>query len=85
MTDTDGVLEKKDDPASRISSLTVGYARAMIQDGRADKGMIPKLEAAIEALEHGVDRVHMINGGTPNALLIEIFTDEGIGTMMELG
>jgi acetylglutamate kinase len=46
--------------------------------------MIPKLQAAAYALEHGVDRVHLINGGLPNALLIEIFTDEGIGTMMEL-
>jgi acetylglutamate kinase len=46
--------------------------------------MIPKLEAAINALDHGVDRVHLINGATPNALLIEIFTDSGIGTMLEI-
>jgi acetylglutamate kinase len=44
--------------------------------------MIPKLEAAIHALEDGVERVHVINGGTPNALLIEVFTDSGIGTML---
>ncbi|MBC8065849.1 MAG: acetylglutamate kinase, partial [Chlorobia bacterium] len=84
MTDTDGVLEDKDRPETRISSLNLRAARAMIGDGRADRGMIPKLEAAIHALEHGVDRVHLINGGTLNALLIEVFTDEGIGTMMEL-
>src|SRR5262249_13596543 len=51
LTDTDGVLASKDDPASRISQLEVAEARAMIADGRADRGMIPKLEAAILALE----------------------------------
>jgi acetylglutamate kinase len=84
MTDTDGVLEDKDRPETRLSSLSLANAQGMIDDGRADRGMIPKLEAAIHALQHGVDRVHLINGGTPNALLIEIFTDAGIGTMMEL-
>lgn len=84
MTDTDGVLGDKDDAGARVSQLTSDEARAMIADGRADRGMIPKLDAAVRALEHGVDRVHLINGGTPNALLIEILTDEGIGTMMEL-
>jgi len=84
LTDTDGVLASKDDLNSRISQLDSAEARTMIADGRADKGMIPKLEAAILALEHGVDRVHLINGGTPNALLIEIFSDQGIGTMMQL-
>lgn len=84
MTDTDGVLEDKDRPETRISKLSMAEAQAMIDDGRADRGMIPKLEAAIHALDHGVDRVHLINGGMPNALLIEIFTDEGIGSMMEL-
>lgn len=84
MTDTDGVLEDKDKPETRISNLSLPEAQAMLADGRADRGMIPKLEAAIYALEQGVDQVHMINGGTPNALLIEAFTDAGIGTMMEL-
>lgn len=84
MTDTDGVLEDKDRPETRISKLSLADAQAMVADGRADRGMIPKLEAAIHALDHGVDRVHLINGGTPNALLIEIFTDAGIGSMMEL-
>jgi acetylglutamate kinase len=56
----------------------------MLKSGDADKGMIPKLEAAIHALDHGVDRVHLINGNTPNSLLVEIFTDSGIGTMMEI-
>jgi acetylglutamate kinase len=84
LTDTDGVLEDKDRPETRISSLSRAEAQAMVEDGRADRGMIPKLEAAIHALDHGVDRVHLINGGTLNGLLVEIFTDAGIGTMMEI-
>jgi acetylglutamate kinase len=82
LTDTNGVLADKDDPDSTISDITPGEAREMIETGKADKGMIPKLEAALHALDHGVDGVHLINGGLSNALLIEVFTDAGIGTMM---
>jgi len=82
LTDTNGVLESKDRPDSTVSTLSPAEARQMIADGRADRGMIPKLEAALHALDHGVEKVHMINGGAPNGLLIEIFTDTGIGTMM---
>ncbi|RYG36491.1 acetylglutamate kinase [bacterium] len=85
MTDTDGVLGDIADPASRISKLSEFEARAMISDGRAARGMIPKLEAALHALDGGVGAIHLINGSTPNALLLETFTDEGIGTMMEAG
>lgn len=82
LTDTDGVLADKDDPTSLISKLGEDDAHAMIADGRADRGMIPKLEAAIAAKHGGVPSVHMLNGGTPNALLLEIFTDAGAGTML---
>ena len=82
MTDTDGVLADADDRKSTISSLSVSESRHMIADGRASKGMIPKLEAAIEAVDGGVDSVHLINGATSNSLLIEVFTDSGIGTML---
>lgn len=82
MTDTNGVLEDKDRPESTISQLTPEDASEMIATGKADRGMIPKLEAALHAIGHGVGGVHMINGGTPNALLIETFTHAGIGTMM---
>jgi len=82
LTDTSGVLEDKNDPASRISQLSAAQAREMIRTGKADRGMIPKLEAALHALSHGVGSVHMIDGGTPNGLLIEVFSDSGIGTMM---
>ena len=83
LTDTPGVLADKDDPASRLGHLPRGEARAMLADGRADRGMIPKLESALYALDHGVGAVHLIDGGAPNALLVEVFTDAGIGTMME--
>ena len=77
-----GVRADKDDPASRIAQLDEAEARAMLADGRADRGMIPKLSAALSALAGGVARVHMIDGGRPNAVLLEVFTDAGIGTMM---
>jgi len=82
LTDTDGVLGDPNDKASLISNMTVAEAHAMIADGRANRGMIPKLQAAIDAVDGGVPSVHMINGGTPNALLIEVFTDAGIGTLV---
>jgi acetylglutamate kinase len=82
LTDTDGVLGDKSDPSTRISQLTREDARSMVTLGAADRGMIPKLQAAIDALEGGVGSVHLINGGLPNAILVEVFTDQGIGTMM---
>jgi len=83
LTDTDGVLEDHRDPATRISNLSPQKAKEMLASGQADRGMIPKLEGALDALNHGVQRVHLINGSRENSLLIEIFTDHGIGTMME--
>lgn len=82
LTDTPGVLRDKEDPSSHIGHLLREEARAMLKDGRADRGMIPKLESALAALEAGVEAVHLIDGGAPNALLVEVFTDAGIGTMM---
>jgi acetylglutamate kinase len=83
LTDTNGVLADRHDPSSRLSKLDRMHARDLLDQGVADRGMIPKLESALHALENGVERVHLINGGLPNALLIEIFTDHGVGTMME--
>jgi acetylglutamate kinase len=83
LTDTDGVLEDKNDPGTRYSRLSPSKARELIATGKADRGMIPKLESALDALEHGVSSVQLINGATPHALLMEVFTDHGIGTMME--
>lgn len=82
LTDTDGVYRDPDDPESRISRLSPRAAREMIATGAASRGMIPKLEAALAAVDSGVPSVHLIDGGKPNALLIEVLTDEGIGTMV---
>lgn len=82
LTDTNGLLGDKSDPASTISRIGRAEALRMIENGEADRGMVPKLRAALEALEQGVATVHLICGSTPNALLIEIFTEAGIGTMV---
>jgi acetylglutamate kinase len=82
LTDTDGVLSEKEDRSSLISRLKPEEAREMLASGRADRGMIPKLEACLTAIEGGVEQVHLLNGSTPNALLIEVFTDQGVGTMI---
>lgn len=82
LTDTDGVLADKDDPSTRISELSPDEAQQMLATGKADRGMIPKLQAALFALDSGVGSVHLINGSAPHSLLVEVFTDTGIGTML---
>lgn len=85
LTDTDGVLEDKNDSSTLISQLTTKKAREMVASGQADRGMIPKLDACISALSNGVDEVHLLNASTLNAVLVEVFTDAGIGTMLVNG
>jgi acetylglutamate kinase len=82
LSDVDGVLADKDDPSTLISRLKEGEAKAMIESGKADRGMVPKLTSALDALRNGVDSVHLLNGAKHNSLLIETFTHEGIGTMV---
>lgn len=82
LTDTDGVYEDPDKPETLLSRLGAEAAHRMLGSGKASRGMIPKLNAALRALEDGVESVHLVNGARPNALLIEIFTDRGIGTMI---
>lgn len=82
LTDTNGVLANRDDHRSTITKLSTDQAEQMIAGKRAEGGMIPKLEAAIAALKDGVQAVHLINGSVANSLLLEIFTDGGVGTMM---
>jgi acetylglutamate kinase len=82
LTDVRGVYRNLKDEASLISVLTASEARAMIDSGEAARGMIPKLQACLDALAGGVERAHIIDGRLPHALLMEIFTDEGIGTMV---
>lgn len=82
LTDVEGLYADYSDKTSLISEMDVAHAEEMIKSGAAERGMIPKLEACIAAVEGGVPRAHLIDGRRPHALLIEIFTDSGIGTMV---
>lgn len=83
LTDVTGILEDKGDPTTLRSTLTSKEAKEMIDSGKIDRGMIPKVEACITALKGGVERAHIIDGTLFHSLLMEIFTDTGIGTMIE--
>jgi acetylglutamate kinase len=85
LTDVPGVLADVADPASLISATTVAALQAMIADGRLGGGMIPKVGACIDAVEAGVPSVHILDGRRPHALLLELFTDAGVGTMISGG
>ena len=82
MTDVEGLYKDFSDKSSLVSEVTTAEARQWIADGIIDKGMIPKLEACASAVEDGVPRAHIIDGRRAHALLIELFTDTGIGTMV---
>jgi acetylglutamate kinase len=82
LTDVEGLYADYPDRSTLISEMDTTRAREMLETGKAEKGMIPKLEACITALEGGVSRAHMIDGRHPHAILIEIFTDAGVGTMV---
>ena len=83
LSDIEGVLTDKDDPSTLISELTVNEAKKLIDDGIVDGGMIPKLESCMHAIESGVNRVHILDGRIPHCLLLEIFTNKGIGTAIQ--
>ena len=80
MSDVPGLLANPADPSSLISTLRVGQVDDLKKAGVIDKGMRPKVASAIRALQEGVQRVHFIDGRLPHSLLLEIFTDKGIGT-----
>lgn len=82
LTDVRGVLEDRSDPDSLISELDAGRAHKMIAEGGIEAGMIPKVQACLDALDGGVRRCHIVDGRLPHALLMELFTDVGIGTMV---
>ena len=79
LTDVPGVLDKK---GALIEEMSVGEARALIADGTISGGMIPKVETCISALESGVEAVVIINGKVPHAVLLELFTEHGAGTLI---
>ena len=80
LTDIEGVYRDKDDPSTLISELTVSEAKELIGSGYIGGGMLPKLGNCIDAVEKGVSRVHILDGRIPHFLLLEIFTNKGIGT-----
>ncbi len=85
LTDVEGIMDDPRDPSSLVPQLSVEEARRMISTGKVDSGMIPKVDACITALESGVPRTHIIDGRRPHSLLLEMFTDKGIGTMITNG
>ncbi len=85
LTDTEGIYADPQDPSSLLSTIDIEKARTMIGHGRIDGGMVPKVEACIHALQHGVTRTHIIDGRRFHTLLLEVLTDEGIGTMVVKG
>lgn len=82
LTDTEGLYKDRNDQDTFISHLTTAEARELISGGFIGGGMLPKLESCISAVENGVNRVHILDGRSPHCLLLEIFTDQGVGTAM---
>ncbi len=80
LTDVKGVYRDPEDKSSLISELSVSEARELIDSGTVGGGMLPKLNNCMEAIEDGVSRVHILDGRIPHCLLLEIFTNRGIGT-----
>ena len=80
LTDTDGVYRDRNDPDTLIAELYVNEAEAFMEGGEICGGMLPKIRNCVSAIRKGVRRVHVLDGRIPHSLLLEIFTDKGIGT-----
>ena len=83
MTDIDGILRDRNDPESLITMMTIEEARKLEGDGVISGGMIPKVECCISAIEQGVKKVIILDGRVPHAILMELLTDRGAGTMIQ--
>lgn len=82
LSDVNGVRRSKDDPDSLIHTLRSGEARQLIAEGHIDSGMIPKVESCLEVLTKGVRKIHVIDGRLRHSLLLEIYTNKGVGTQI---
>ena len=82
MTDVPGILADKDDPSSLIPELSLAEAAELQNEGIINRGMVPKVECCVFALQNGVDNVVIMDGRVPHSLLIELLTDEGAGTLL---
>jgi len=80
LSDMPGVLRDRHDPSTLLSHLDAAGCHELIRTGVIDSGMIPKVEACLDALAAGVGKTHMIDGRLPHSLLLEIYTDRGVGT-----
>lgn len=80
ISDVPGLLRDVANPDSLISTLRLGNVRRLKEEGVISGGMLPKIDSCVEAIEHGVQRVHLIDGRMPHSLLLEIFTKQGVGT-----
>ncbi|MEA2045152.1 MAG: acetylglutamate kinase [Euryarchaeota archaeon] len=85
ITDVEGVKLHQEDPSSVISSFCISEFDPMVERGIISGGMIPKVESCVHAVKNGVQNAHIIDGRAPHAILLELFTDEGVGTMIEKG
>jgi len=83
LTDIDGIREDKDKPETLVSRANSKQILKLIAERKIDGGMIPKVKSCVEAIESGVSSVHIINGNVRHALLLEIYTKDGIGTIIE--
>ena len=82
LTDTPGILEDYQDPSTLLTRLDINKSRQLIEEGIVAGGMIPKVNCCVRSLAQGVGAAHILDGRIPHALLLEIFTDEGIGSMI---
>jgi len=80
LSDVPGLLSNAEDPESVLSTLSIGEVETLIQEKVIDGGMLPKVQSGVDALNAGVRKIHMIDGRMPHSLLLEIFTDKGVGT-----
>jgi acetylglutamate kinase len=85
VSDTHGIRSDPKDPESRVPSLTLSQVQEMVDNGTISSGMLPKVEACVAALRGGVAKAHIIDGRIPHSLMLEIYTESGIGTELVLG
>jgi acetylglutamate kinase len=85
LTDVEGLLADVDDPGSLISRVDAGRLQAMVDDGTLSGGMLPKIAACIQAVTNGVGSAHLLDGRLPHVVLLELFSDAGVGTMITAG
>jgi acetylglutamate kinase len=82
LSDVPGLLADLDEPASLVTEVDADHLRRLVADGVVSGGMIPKIEACLEAVDGGVEAAHLLDGRIPHVLLLELFTDAGVGTMI---